>query len=151
VRRRLAIIVVLFFGAGCEAGSCLLNALGDVAGETADARCDRRFVADGGDPVAFCQEIVDTLAAGAFQKDCREKHAAAASKGRCSRDNVLGGCKLHKQNDDGSDVWDWFYDVRALETDAGITFRDPPRTQGEVEAMCADPERYEEGATFFRE
>jgi hypothetical protein len=149
VRRNWLVLALVIAATGCRAGGCVLATLGDIVGATGDARCDRRFVADDRNPAPFCQEIIDTLARSQFQNDCREKHAAQAGEGRCPREDLLGGCKLHKQNDDGSDVWDWFYDVTALEEDAGIEFDRPARTADEVRALCADRGRYEEGATFF--
>lgn len=132
----------------CRAGGCAANVLGDVVGATGDAHCDRRFVS-GADkrPASFCQEIIDTVALSEFQDDCREKHTAISGEGLCAREHLLGGCKLHKENDDGSEVFDWFYDVTELEADGG-EFEDPVRTTAEVRELCSDPERYEEGASF---
>lgn len=145
---RLLPFVVIALGCACRAGGCAANVLGDVVGETGDAHCDRRFVSGPDKPAAsFCQEIIDTIALSQFQDDCREKHAAISGEGRCARDKVLGGCKLQKENDDGSEVYDWFYDVTDLEADGG-TFEDPVRTVEDVKRLCADRQRYEEGATF---
>jgi hypothetical protein len=142
----LALFFVLV--CSCRAGGCAANALGDVVGQTGDAHCDRRFVS-GADkkPASFCQEIIDTVALSEFQDDCREKHTAISGEGLCARDKIIGGCKLHKENDDGSEVFDWFYDVTELEADGG-TFEEPVRTKEEVEKLCADKSRYEEGAHF---
>lgn len=121
--------------------------LGDVVGATGDAHCDRRFVSGDKKAATFCQEIVDTVALSEFQDDCREKFAAISGEGLCARDAIIGGCKLHKVNDDGSEVYDWFYDVSALEDDGGV-FEEPVRTKDDVAALCADKKRYEEGASF---
>ena len=131
--------------------------LGDIVGETGDVYCDRRFVTNASKERApFCQEVIDTIAVSQVSDDCREKHAARTAEGRCPRENIIAGCKLHKDNDDGSEVWDWYYDVSDLEdagdedgsTDGGPIFKDPVRTKEDVKALCADPKRYEEGATF---
>ncbi|MCW5836514.1 MAG: hypothetical protein KIS78_29210 [Labilithrix sp.] len=157
IRRRLALIALLVLGAGCKAGGCVANVFGDIVGVTGDVYCDRRFVDDEAkSPASFCQEVIDTLAVSEVEDDCRDKHAARAGEGKCPREDVIAGCKLHKDNDDGSEVWDWYYDVSALEGDhaedasseAGPLFEAPPRTKDDVRALCADPKRYEEGATF---
>ncbi len=120
-----------------------------MVGATGDAYCDRRYVPDDREPGSFCQEIVDTLAASQFQDDCREKHAARSEEGRCPRERVLGGCKLLKENDDGSEVIDWYYDVVGFERDdGGKPFVDPARTKDDVKSLCSDKTRYDEGATF---
>ncbi len=142
--RVLAIAVFLVLGAGCRAGGCLAATLGDTVNATKNARCDRRYVTDGGTPSAFCQELIDTVAASEFEDDCRDKHQAAASDGFCPRAKILGGCLLHKKNDDGSIVYDWYYDV----ADSGVDYKDAPRTIDEVKTFCADPTRYEDGAEF---
>jgi hypothetical protein len=146
--RPIAPVLILALACACRAGGCAANALGDVIGATGDAHCDRRFVASPEKkPASFCQEIIDTIALSEFQDDCRDKHTAITGEGRCARDQVLGGCKLHKENDDGSEVYDWFYDVTALEADGG-SFEEPLRTREDVEKLCADRQRYEEGASF---
>jgi hypothetical protein len=141
-------------GAGCAAlGSVALEA-GDFAGVKADAHCDRRFVTDGGQPAAFCQEVVATVAAAEFADDCRAKHQANAEPGLCPRPRIIAGCKLLKHNDDDSLVWDWYYDVSDILADAGPragfdggpTFESVPRGVSDVAQMCKDPSRYEEGA-----
>jgi hypothetical protein len=147
--KKVAFVAFLAVLCGCRAGGCAAATLGDVVGATGDAHCDRRFVSgpDAKD-APFCQEIVDTLAASEFKDDCSQKHTARADDGRCPRDRVIAGCKLHKQNDDGSEVLDWFYDVGDLEAD-GAAFEPPlVRTKDDVRAQCNDPKRYEEGATF---
>ncbi len=152
-RRLLLLLCVL--GAGCRAGGCVANAFGDVVGYTGDAHCDRRYVSGDKTRAPFCQEIIDTVAVDEFQEDCRAKHTASAGEGRCPRERILGGCKLHKVNDDGSDVWDWFYDVTDIEADAGDAgdggnvFDEPPRSAADVASLCEDRERYEEGATYY--
>ena len=57
------------------------------------------------------------------------------------------GITEEQENDDGSEVFDWFYDVSELEADGGV-FEEPVRTKEEIEALCADRKRYEEGASF---
>jgi hypothetical protein len=140
--------VVLVGAAGCKAGGCAANTLGDVVGQTGDAYCDRRFVAVGREGAPFCQEIVDTVATGQFEDDCRDKHAAQAGEGTCPRERRIAGCKLHKQNDDGSEVWDWFYDTSNLDDAGRSRFADPVTSKEEVKSLCADKARYEEGATY---
>ena len=82
-----------------------------------------------------------------LHKPVSMKHTASAGEGRCPREHALGACKLHKENDDGSEVFDVFYDVTDLEADGGV-FEEPVRTKDEVKKLCADKARYEEGATF---
>lgn len=148
------LFVLLLVGAGCDAlGSVALEAT-DFAGAKADAHCDRRFVTDGGQPAAFCQEVVATVAAAEFADDCRAKHQASADPGLCPRAKIIAGCKLHKHNDDDSLVWDWYYDVSAIIAEAGSyagpngapTFDSVPHSVADVTKLCADPSRYEEGA-----
>lgn len=115
-------------------------------GATGDAHCDRRFTAKT-PRGSFCQEIVDTIADGEFQDDCEDKHLAWSDDSKCPREGIIGGCKIHKENDDGSEIWDWYYDVRGLEAEGGV-FEDPPRTKEDVKKLCEDPKRYEEGAHY---
>lgn len=140
--------------AACDSlGSVALEA-GDFAGAKAGAHCDRRFVTDGGQPAAFCQEIVATVAASEFADDCRAKHQASAGAGPCPREKIIAGCKLLEKHDDDSLVWDWYYDVSDIVADAGLqggrkgspTFDSRPRSVADVDALCADRTRYEEGA-----
>ena len=147
-------LIACVAGVGCGAlGSVALEA-GDFAGAKADAHCDRRFVTDGGQPAAFCQEVTATVAASEFADDCRAKHQALAEPGLCPRANIISGCKLLKHNDDDSLVWDWYYDVAAIVAEAGPnagpdggpTFDSVPHGVGDVKKLCADPSRYEEGA-----
>jgi hypothetical protein len=146
--RRFLWAIFFVLACSCRAGGCAANVLGDVVDATGDAHCDRRFVS-GADkkPASFCQEIIDTIALSEFQDDCRSKHTAISGEGLCARDKIIGGCKLHKENDDGSEVYDWFYDVTELEADGGV-FEEPVRTKEEIEKLCVDPKRYEEGAHF---
>jgi hypothetical protein len=159
MRRYLAFVLLGALALSCKAGGCAANVLGDVVGETGDAYCDRRFVANlSKEPGSFCQEIIDTVAVSQFTDDCREKFAAKADEGRCPRERIIAGCKIHKENDDGSEIWDWYYDVSDLEktciegrdagSDAGPLFKEAVKTKEEVKALCADKKRYEEGATF---
>lgn len=166
---RSLFILLLLLVSGCKVGGCAANVLGDVVGETADVYCDRRFVASGKEPAPFCQEVIDTIAVSEVGDDCRDKHKARTGEGKCPRARIIAGCKLHKDNDDGSEVWDWYYDVSDLEDaaaqadagesegdedageeDAGVRplFKDPIRSKEEVKALCADRKRYKEGATF---
>jgi hypothetical protein len=144
--RAIAVGSLVALGVGCKVGGCAAHALGDIVGETGDTFCDRRFVAAGKERASFCQEVIDTVATGQVADDCRDKFGAVAGDGRCPREKIIAGCKLHKDNDDGSEVWDWYYDVSGT-GDAG-EFGDAPRTKDDVRALCADPKRYEEGATF---
>ena len=123
-RPALLSIGVLVFSAAPLVSLAACDALGsiavegaDFAGAKADVHCDRRFVTDGGQPAAFCQEVVATVAASEFSDDCRAKHKATAAPGVCPRSNVIAGCKLTKKNDDESKVSDWYYDVSDLVTD----------------------------------
>lgn len=140
--------------AACDAMSSVALAGGDFAGAKADAHCDRRFVTDGGQPAAFCQEIVGTVAASQFADDCRTRHHASAGPGACPREHVLAGCKLLEKHDDDSIVWDWYYDVSDLVADAGPegaqAFDSRARSVEEVAAMCADRSRYESGAELVK-
>ncbi len=136
---------------GCEsAAGFVAGVAGNLVGETGDSACDRRFVADGGARGSFCQELVDTVATSQFQDDCRTKFQAQTWGGKCPRDQIIAGCKIGKKNEDGSQSWDWYYDVSALERDAGVEggalFPDAPRTLDDVKKLCADPARYSDGA-----
>jgi hypothetical protein len=139
---------------GCDSLADVAVTAGDFGGATADAHCDRRIVTTGGQAEAFCQEVVATVAAAQFADDCRDKHQAAAAPGLCPRGRVIAGCKLRKQTDDDSLVWDWYYDVSELVAEAGPrsgpeggpTFETTPRTVDDVRQLCASPSRYEEGA-----
>jgi hypothetical protein len=147
-------VLVVAFGVGCRPAGCVAATFGDIVGATGDAHCDRRYVPPGEQAAPFCQEIIDTLATSQFKDDCDDKHAAASGDGRCGREHVIAGCKLLGENDDGSEVWDWYYDVTDIVDaegpeagpDGGPTFEDPPHTKEDVAKLCADPERYEDGA-----
>lgn len=139
---------------GCETlGDIAVDGV-DFAGAKADAYCDRRHVTDGGQPAAFCQEIVTTVAAAEFTDDCRTKHRATAGAGLCPRARIIAGCKILEKHDDDSVATDWYYDVTDIVAEAGTragpdggpTFDSQPRTVAEVSAYCADRTRYEEGA-----
>lgn len=127
----------------------------DFGGATADAHCDRRFVSDGGQASAFCQEVIATLAASQFADDCRSQHQATPGPGLCPRAGVIAGCKLGKKTDDKSVVKDWYYDVSGTLAEAGAlagpdggpTFDPPvPTSVVGVTRTCADRARYEDGA-----
>jgi hypothetical protein len=144
----------LALGVGCDTLSTVAIQAGDFAGAKSDAHCDRRYVTDGGQPAAFCQEVIATVAAAEFADDCRAKHEATAAPGPCPRERIIAGCKLHKANDDDSQVFDWYYDVSDVLAEAGThagpdggaTFDSVQRAVKDVEAACADRSRYEEGA-----
>ncbi|MBX3230342.1 MAG: hypothetical protein KIT84_03595 [Labilithrix sp.] len=143
MRRLVVVLIVLLLG-GCKIAGAIANMLGDVVGQTDDVACDRRT---GKEPAPFCQEVIDTVAVSQVKDDCIEKFAANGTEGRCPRDRIIAGCKLHKDNDDGSEVFDWYYDVSDAGPDAG--FRDEPKTKDDVKALCEDRERYNEGATYL--
>ena len=142
----------------CSAITSVAVTGADFGGATADAHCDRRFVTDGGQASAFCQEAIATLAASQFADDCRGKHQATAGTGLCPRARVIAGCKLDKKTDDHSTVNDWYYDVSDLIAEAGAsrgveggaTFDPPvPTDVSAVARACADRSRYEEGAELI--
>jgi hypothetical protein len=138
----------------CDAVVSIAAKGGDFAGATADVHCDRRYTADGGQPSSFCQEVVNTLAASQFADDCRLHLEATPGEGLCPRSNIIAGCKLRQAENDGSEVWDWYYDVSSFVAeigpddgpDGGPTFVNPPQTIADVARLCADPTRYENGA-----
>jgi len=152
--RAWSLLALAVSAAGCATLGSIAVEAGDFAGAKADAHCDRRYVTDGGQPAAFCQEVVATVAAAEFADDCRAKHQAAAAPGLCPRERIIAGCKLEKKNDDESLVWDWYYDVSDIVAEAGPfggpdggpTFESRPRSAKEVAVTCADVTRYEEGA-----
>jgi hypothetical protein len=111
--------------------------------------CDRRYVTPEGTPSGFCQEVIDTVAVSQVADDCNDHHhARALEDSRCPREGIIGGCKLSITNDDGSQVYDWYYDVGALEKEKNQEFESAVTGVDEVRAKCADPKRYEEGAEF---
>jgi len=142
-------------GTACDAITSVIVTGADFGGATADAHCDRRYVAEGGQASAFCQEVVGTVAASQFSDDCRNKFQATPGAGLCPRERIIAGCALDKKTDDGSKVWDWYYDVSDVLADAGPdagpdggpTFAAPvPTDVSAVGAVCADRTRYEDGA-----
>lgn len=158
--RAILVGAVLLLASGCRVGGCAAHFLGDVVGETSDVSCDRRFADPPNKPGSFCQEVIDTVAVSQIEDDCREKHGGHPTDSRCPRDRIIAGCKLNQTNDDGSEVYDWYYDVTDLEDaaaqrelDAGLDatplFEDPARTKEDVKALCADPKRYDQGATYM--
>ena len=148
---KAALFLVL---AGCKGAACIAAQAGEFVGAKADAFCDRRFVTDGGQPAPFCQEARETLGGSQFADDCRNNHQAMAGAGLCPREHIIAGCKLHKENDDKSEVYDWYYDVSDILAEAGAsagrdggpTFEETQSTRADVERLCTDPDRYEEGA-----
>jgi hypothetical protein len=143
MRWALGLGLVIVLAVGCKVGGAVANVLGDVVGETDDVACDRRT---GTEPAPFCQEVIDTVAVSQVGDDCRTKFGAATSESKCPRENIIAGCKIHKDNDDGSEVYDWYYDVSDAGPDSG--FHDAPKTKEDVKKLCEDPSRYEEGATY---
>jgi hypothetical protein len=135
---------------GCDAFTSVLVSGASFGGATADVHCDRREVADGGQPSAFCQEVVGTLGASQFADDCSHKLLATPGPGLCPRARVLAGCRLDAKTQDGSLVWDWYYDVSnvpATLPDGGPTFAPPvPFDPDAVGLVCADRDRYPDGA-----
>lgn len=150
------VVVWALFALGCAAlGDIAVEGV-DFAGAKADANCDRRFVTEGGQPAAFCQEIVATVAAAEFTDDCRAKHKATAGAGLCPRSRIIAGCKILEKHDDDSVATDWYYEVSDVLAEAGPragpdggpTFDSQPHSAAEVRATCADKTRYEDGAEF---
>jgi hypothetical protein len=134
----------------CDAVTAVVVQGASFGGATANAHCDRRYVDDGGQPSAFCQEVVGTVAAAQFADDCREEHRATAGPGLCPRPGIIAGCQLEAKTGDGSLVWDWYYDIEgfpALDADGGAYFAPPdPQDASAVGQTCADPSRYPGGA-----
>ncbi len=142
-------IMMMLGVAGCRAGGWVASVVGDVIGDKGNAACDRRYVSDpSAQPSAFCQEVIDTVASSQIEDDCTSKFHAKAFDGTCPRENVIGGCKYNQTNDDGSTVYDWYYDVSDLEKQGGHAFESHVDTADDVRAKCADPNRYEGGAEF---
>jgi len=132
---------------GCSA---IAGVFGTVGGETVtdtNDSCDRR---NGAVPEPFCQEIVATLAGTPFQEDCVQKFNATPASGLCWRGPIVGGCLIDKVYQDGSRVTDWFYDISQLDAGAPDVYDLAWKrlTVVDVEAMCADRTRYEDGAHF---
>ena len=152
----LLVVGIVAVSVGCDALGSVVVEAGDFAGAKADAHCDRRYVTDGGQAAAFCQEVIATVAAAEFTDDCRAKHKAAAAAGPCPRPNIIAGCKLLEPHDDESKVWDWYYDVSDIVAEAGShagpnggpTFDSRLRRVEDVADYCSDRSRYEEGAEF---
>jgi len=144
--------IALLATASCRAGGWVASIVGDVVGSKGDAACDRRYIHDDPDPgavpSAFCQEVIDTVATSQIRDDCNDHLHAHAIDGRCPRENVIGGCKLSMTNDDGSEVYDWYYDVQSLEQQDSVVFKSTVATQDDVRTQCADPQRYDQGAEF---
>jgi hypothetical protein len=142
-------LLLLVAPLGLLACTAITGVFGTVSGDTltaSDNSCDRRVAPK---PEPFCQEIVGTLVGAQFQEDCVSRFSAKAEAALCPRESVIGGCRVDKVFDDGSRVTDWFYDLSQLDggTDA---FAPPARhlTVAEVQALCSDRTRYEDGAHF---
>ncbi|WP_394837795.1 hypothetical protein LVJ94_12865 [Pendulispora rubella] len=150
VPRVLAAMAILVMAtASCRAGGWVASVVGDVVGSKGDVACDRRY-GEGpeADPAGFCQEVIDTVAVSQVGDDCRDNQHAHSIEGRCPREGIIGGCKLSITNDDGSEVYDWYYDVSDLERAKNTEFESSVKTVDEVRAKCADRSRYDEGAEF---
>ena len=159
VRRRwvaFAALSAVAIAPDCDVVARLYGDLGSLVGSNQTDSCDRRF---GAQPEAFCQEIDNTVAGSQFRDDCTKKFQAPANIGGCPRDAIVGGCAIDTQNEDGSNVTDWYYDVTSLVAEAGTGAEDddagpsfPPSDVGltvdEVRAKCADPMRYSDGAHY---
>jgi len=142
-------LIALVGVTGCRVGGWVASVVGDVVGSKGDAACDRRYVSDpSAEPSAFCQEVIDTVASSQIEDDCSSKFHAKAFDGQCPRENAIGGCKYNQTNDDGSEVYDWYYNVSDLEKERGSEFQSHVDTADDVRAKCADPGRYEGGAEF---
>jgi hypothetical protein len=153
-RLGLLAVLVLALGplAGCSFFGHLAGDLEGAFGGTSDGSCDRRYGASA-TPQPFCQEITGTIAVSQFGSDCTNHLQGLYDKGPCPRDaTVLGGCKLDKTNEDGSQTTDWYYDVSAL-IDAGETFNAASlvHSADDVRAVCADPTRYSSPSATFVE
>ncbi len=143
--------------AGCDGVGGVASEIASVHGLEHSAYCDRRFIKDAKSrPTAFCQEVIDTVAAQRFIEDCESKFGAKTDVGRCPTAKLIAGCRILGRNDDDSTVYDWYYDVRDLEAsdagrqpDGGPTWLAPPRTPDDVKKLCADPSLYDKGATFI--
>lgn len=152
----LALVAAAAHLAGCDGLGGVASEIAAAHGTEHSAYCDRRFITGGKSrPAAFCQEVVETLAAQRFIEDCEQKYGAKTDIGRCPAAKIIAGCKVGKRNDDESVVYDWYYDVRDLEaSDAGTlpdgspAFLGPPRTPEDVRALCNDPGLYDQGATY---
>jgi len=120
--------------------SDMASLLGDGFGT--DLGCDGRY--GSGKRVSACREIEDPLAPSKFRAVCN-KQKAEPSAGGCPKDQRIGGCRLRKENPDGSEMTDWFYEADGLE-DAGVKIAAADRDQ--VERVCADKRRYKTGADF---
>jgi hypothetical protein len=140
VRSALGGVAAAFATLCAVACSDMASFLGDTLGT--DLGCDGRY--GDGKRVSACREIEDTLAPGKFRAVCK-KQKAEASAGGCPREHRIGGCRIRKENPDGSEMTDWFYEADTLE-DAGVKIAaaDTPA----VEKLCADKRRYKGGADF---
>lgn len=153
----LVLVVVAAHVAGCDGVGGVASEVAAAYGAEHNAYCDRRFITGGKSrPTAFCQEVVETLAAQRFIEDCEQKHGGKTDIGRCPAEKIIAGCKVGKRNEDGSVVYDWYYDVRELEAsdagklpDGGPVWLGPPRTPDDVRALCSDRTLYDEGATYI--
>lgn len=142
--RAFAVMALLLTGS-CKTTGIVAGAIGAAVGASGDVACDRRFVS-GGEASGFCQEVRGTVAASMVRDDCEERHHARALRGRCPVEKRIAGCKLQLLTEDGSEVFDWYYDVRELERASRTAFASHAVSVEEVRRKCADADRYEEGA-----
>jgi hypothetical protein len=126
--------------------SCKLPGSIAAAAAGGDSSCDRRS-GESDTPQPFCQEILETVAGSRFREDCTQKLKGTAREDRCPREHIIAGCKVTITNDDGSEIIDWFYDVDKDPT-SKVKPMDRIRSADEVRKKCAEPGRYEGGATF---
>jgi hypothetical protein len=140
--RSLALALLLFGATQCKAVGGIIGGLGGT-----DSSCDRRTgLSD--NPQPFCQEIIETVAGAEFREDCSNKLKGTARESPCPREHIVAGCQVNVTNDDGSVIIDWFYSVDH-DGASPIKEQDRVRTREQVAAKCAEPGRYEGGATFL--
>jgi hypothetical protein len=141
----LLMLLALVCSTSCKTTALVATTITSAVGGTGDVACDRRFVS-GGEAAGFCQEVIRTVAVSAIRDDCLEKHRARALRGRCPHEKRIAGCKLSLLTDDGSEVYDWYYDVHDLERQKQMSFASHVESIEDVRRQCADARRYEEGA-----
>lgn len=129
-----AIILAALFSIDC-------SAVGAVAGDTGS--CDKRTRSS--DPEPICEELVNSVARPQFKADCQSNVHGAYADSECSREKAIGGCEIGGENQDGSHVVDWFYDVTGDANAAKYPSKDVAKTITDVRAFCADSARYPQG------